>query len=129
MKIGFIGLGNMGEGMSLNILKKHDDTVYVFDLVQEKVDHLAEQGAVPCGSAAAIAQNADIIITMLPRSEHVKGIYEELLPVADRGKIFVDMSTIDRREGEKDRREICGLSGVKVKIYGYGRKARDLRRL
>lgn len=95
MKIGFIGLGNMGEGMSLNILKKHDDSVYVYDLVQEKVDLLAEQGAVPCGSASVVAQNADIIITMLPRSEHVKGIYEEILPVIGAGKICVDMSTID----------------------------------
>ena len=36
MKIGFIGLGIMGESMSWNIVKKHDDTVYVFDFVKEK---------------------------------------------------------------------------------------------
>ena len=35
MKIGFIGLGIMGESMSENIVKKHDDTVYVFDFVRE----------------------------------------------------------------------------------------------
>ena len=35
MKIGFIGLGIMGESMSWNIVKKHDDTVYVFDFVKE----------------------------------------------------------------------------------------------
>ena len=37
MKIGFIGLGIMGESMCENIVKKHDDTVYAFDFVEEKV--------------------------------------------------------------------------------------------
>ncbi len=95
MKIGFIGLGNMGEGMSSNILKKHDDKVYVYDLQKEKVELMAGKGAVPCGSATEVAKNADIIITMLPRSEHVKSIYDEILPVVGEGKICVDMSTID----------------------------------
>ena len=40
MKIGFIGLGIMGESMSWNIVKKHDDTVYVFDYVKEKTELL-----------------------------------------------------------------------------------------
>lgn len=95
MKIGFIGLGNMGEGMSANIIKKHDDKVFVFDLLEEKVKMIAEKGAVPCKNAAEVAENAEIIITMLPRSEHVKSIYDEILPVVGTGKICVDMSTID----------------------------------
>ena len=41
MKIGFVGLGIMGESMCENIIKKHDDKVYVFDVVKEKVDQLA----------------------------------------------------------------------------------------
>ena len=43
MKIGFIGLGIMGESMSENIVKKHDDKVYVFDFIKEKVDLLASK--------------------------------------------------------------------------------------
>ena len=46
MKIGFIGLGIMGESMSENIIKKHNDTVYVFDVVKEKTDKLAALGGV-----------------------------------------------------------------------------------
>lgn len=95
MKIGFIGLGNMGEGMSSNILAKHDDALYVFDLCKEKVELMEKKGAVGCENAAEVAQNADIIITMLPRSEHVKAIYDEILPIVGKGKICVDMSTID----------------------------------
>ena len=40
MKIGFIGLGIMGESMCENIVKKHDDKVYVFDFVEAKVKQL-----------------------------------------------------------------------------------------
>lgn len=95
MKIGFIGLGIMGESMSENIVKKHNDTVYVSDLVKSQVEKLAAVGAVACDSNIDIAKKADIIITMVPKSEHVKAIYTELLPYIDSSKICIDMSTID----------------------------------
>ena len=95
MKIGFIGLGIMGESMSANIVKKHDDKVYVSDLNKAQVKKLAAEGAVPCENNIEVAKNADVIITMVPKSEHVKGVYTELLPYIDSSKICIDMSTID----------------------------------
>ncbi len=95
MKIGFIGLGIMGESMSANIVKKHNDKVYVSDLNKAQVEKLASEGAIPCSSNIEVAQNADVIITMVPKSEHVKGVYTELLPYIDSSKICIDMSTID----------------------------------
>jgi 3-hydroxyisobutyrate dehydrogenase len=95
MKIGFIGLGIMGESMCENIIKKQDDKVYVFDLVKEKMELLASKGAIACENAAEIAKNADVIISMVPKSEHAKAVYEELLPVLDSTKTCIDMSTID----------------------------------
>ena len=95
MKIGFIGLGIMGESMSLNIVKKHDDKVYVFDFVQAKVDQLAADGAVPCTSSEEVAKNADVIISMVPKSEHSMSVYKSILGVLDSTKICIDMSTID----------------------------------
>ena len=95
MKIGFIGLGIMGESMSANIVKKHDDKVFVSDLNKAQVEKLAAQGAIPCESNIEVAKNADVIITMVPKSEHVKGVYTELLPYIDETKICIDMSTID----------------------------------
>ena len=95
MKIGFVGLGIMGESMSENIIKKHDDKVYVFDFVKEKVEKLAALGAVPCESSKEVAENVDIFITMVPKSEHSKAIYDEILPVLKPGMICIDMSTID----------------------------------
>lgn len=95
MKIGFIGLGIMGESMSANIVKKHNETVYVFDFVKEKVEQLAKEGAVACQNSVELAKNADIIITMVPKSEHSKSVYQEIVNVLDASKICIDMSTID----------------------------------
>lgn len=95
MKIGFIGLGIMGESMSENIIKKHDGKVFVFDINKAQVDKLAAVGGVPCSSSAEVIKNADIVFTMVPKSEHVRSVYDEMLPFIDSTKICVDMSTID----------------------------------
>lgn len=95
MKIGFIGLGIMGESMSENIVKKHDDTVYVFDFVKEKVDLLAGKGAVACESSKELAEKSDVIISMGPKSEHSRSVYESIVDVLNSSKTCIDMSTID----------------------------------
>lgn len=95
MKIGFIGLGIMGESMSENIVKKHDDTVYVFDFVQEKIALLASKGAVACADSVELATKSDIIISMVPKSEHSMSVYKTILPALGAGKTCIDMSTID----------------------------------
>lgn len=95
MKIGFIGLGIMGESMSENIVKKHDDKVYVFDFIKEKIELLEEKGAIGCSSSLEVARNADIIISMVPKSEHSMSVYREVKEAMDESKICIDMSTID----------------------------------
>ncbi len=95
MKIGFIGLGIMGESMSENIVKKHDDKVYVNDLNKDQVKKLENIGAVACESNVEVAKMADIIITMVPKSEHVRQVYTEILDEIHEGMICIDMSTID----------------------------------
>lgn len=95
MKIGFIGLGIMGESMSENIVKKHNDSVYVFDFVPAKVELLASKGAIPCKDSAELAAAADVIISMVPKSEHSMSVYKAILPVLNDTKTCIDMSTID----------------------------------
>ena len=94
MKIGFIGLGIMGESMSENIVKKHDDTVYVFDFVKEKIDLLVSKGAVGCENSVELAEKSDVIISMVPKSEHSMAVYKEILSVLNSSKLCIDMSTI-----------------------------------
>ena len=95
MKIGFIGLGIMGESMSENIVKKHNDTVYVFDFVKEKTELLASRGAVACSDSVELARNSDVIISMVPKSGHSRSVYMGILGELDSTKTCIDMSTID----------------------------------
>lgn len=95
MKIGFIGLGIMGESMCENIVKKHNDTVYCNDHKQSQIDKLVNFGCVGCATNLEIAQKSDIIITMIPTGAHVKAAYDEMLPALTKGKICIDMSTIE----------------------------------
>ncbi|MCC8072913.1 MAG: NAD(P)-dependent oxidoreductase [Clostridiales bacterium] len=95
MKIGFIGLGIMGESMCENIVKKHDDTVYCYDINNTQLEKLVSLGAVGCENNIDLAKKSDVIISMVPKSEHVKSVYTEIAPYVDESKICIDMSTID----------------------------------
>ena len=95
MKVGFIGLGIMGESMCENIIKKSGQEVWVFDLNTEAVEKLVKLGAKSATSNVQIAEKCDVIISMVPKSEHVKAVYSELLKVLTPGKLLIDMSTID----------------------------------
>ena len=95
MKIGFIGIGLMGKPMSINIVKKSGMPVMVFDLDKEKVREVVKEGAEEANSIKEIGEKCDVIVSMVPKSEHVISVYNELLVEAKEGKIFIDMSTID----------------------------------
>jgi len=72
MKVGFIGLGNMGAGMAANLLKSgHEVTAY--NRSQDKVAALAEQGARPAKSVAEVC-DGDVVITMLANDEAVEAV-------------------------------------------------------
>src|SRR5690606_14902941 len=98
MKIGFLGLGNMGGPMAHNLLKAgHELTV--FDLSAAAVANLVEAGASAAPSIAALAgSDVEMIITMLPAAQHVKGVYlgeDGLLAKVAPEVRLIDSSTID----------------------------------
>lgn len=96
MHIAFIGLGNMGLPMARNLLKA-GFSLSVFDLVAEAMSALSAEGAQACASAGEAARHADVIITMLPASQHVEQIYlgdGGLLVNARAGAVLIDCSTI-----------------------------------
>lgn len=95
MNIGFIGLGIMGESMCENVIRKHDGKVYCFDLNKMQADKLASCGAIACESSAEVIKKCDLLISMVPKSEHVRAVYDEVIPFIEKGKICIDMSTID----------------------------------
>ncbi|MGE1061322.1 2-hydroxy-3-oxopropionate reductase [Megasphaera paucivorans] len=96
MKIGFIGLGIMGKPMSKNLLKAGYD-VTVNDLNKAAVDEVTALGATSAASAKEIAQQCDVIITMLPNSPQVKTVVlgkGGLIEGLSTGKVLIDMSSI-----------------------------------
>ena len=98
MKIGFIGLGHMGNPMARNLLK-HGHTLKVFDVVPDLVKKLTDLGTESAPSAAACSQGVDLVITMLPSSPHVRSVYtgkdSGILAGVPPGVLLIDSSTID----------------------------------
>ena len=95
-KIAFIGLGNMGAPMPLNLVKAGHE-VAVFDLVAPAMDPVIKAGARGATSAADAASGAQVVISMLPASQHVESLYlgqEGLLGRIADGALVIDCSTI-----------------------------------
>ena len=95
-KIGFIGLGIMGKPMALNLINA-GHTLTVNDLNQAAVKTLVDAGATAAKSAKEVAENSEVIITMLPASKHVQFVVQGengILAGAKKGSIIIDMSSI-----------------------------------
>ncbi|HWL56115.1 MAG TPA: 3-hydroxyisobutyrate dehydrogenase [Paracoccus sp. (in: a-proteobacteria)] len=89
MKIGFIGLGNMGAPMALNLARAgHEVTGY---------DPVAAppEGIAPAASAVAAAEGAEVVITMLPNGAILRSVAAEVIPAMMPGAVLCDCSTVD----------------------------------
>ena len=73
VRIGFIGLGNMGGGMAANLAKAGHD-VRAFDLSEDALARARQAGCTPAGSAAEAASEAEVVVTMLPAGKHVRSV-------------------------------------------------------
>lgn len=97
MKVGFIGLGIMGKPMSKNLLKAGYDLV-VHNRSDTPVKELVELGAKSASTPKEVAENSDVIITMLPNSPDVISVCLEengVIEGSREGQIVIDMSSID----------------------------------
>ena len=95
LKIGFIGLGNMGGGMAANLVKAGHE-VRAFDLSEAALAHAVENGCTAALSAAEAVADADAVVTMLPAGAHVRHVYaDSVIGTAPGDAILIDCSTID----------------------------------
>jgi len=95
--VGFIGLGNMGGPMAINLVKA-GHRVLGFDLSEAAMSAHAEAGGEKAAGVAELAAAADVIVTMLPAGRHVRQIYQGeggILDNARPGTLLIDSSTID----------------------------------
>ena len=107
MKVGFIGLGNVGGKLAESILRNGFDLT-VRDLDQSKTDPFLNAGASVAQSPKEIAETCEIIITCLPSPSASASVMEDadgILAGLSEGKIWIEMSTTDQNEvlrlGEK----------------------------
>ena len=94
--VGFIGLGNMGNPMASNVLK-NGYALTVFDKNAKAMQNLVEAGAKAAASAKQVTENAEVVLTCLPGSPEVEGLYlgaGGLVELAKAGTVLVDMSSV-----------------------------------
>jgi 3-hydroxyisobutyrate dehydrogenase len=98
LRIGFVGLGNMGGPMAQN-LRRAGNHLQVFDLNKAAVEVLVALGCEPAASPRQAAHNADVVVTMLPANAHVLDAYlnpdSGILAGAKPGSLLIDSSTVN----------------------------------
>ncbi len=96
VKVGFIGVGNMGNPMAGNILKQ-SFPLTVFDLNPKAMENLVQAGAKGAGSAGEVVDSSEIVLTSLPASPDVEAMYLDAGGLVDRAKpgtILIDLSSV-----------------------------------
>ncbi|KAH8587004.1 NAD binding domain of 6-phosphogluconate dehydrogenase-domain-containing protein [Bisporella sp. PMI_857] len=114
-KIGFIGLGVMGFPMAKNLVEKLPETssFWIFDVSVEtlhKFSETANKFVHICSSSKEVAENSNIIFTMVPEGVHVRSVYLTpglgLLAADLESRILIDCSTIDTATSNLVREEL-----------------------
>lgn len=120
--IGFIGLGNMGGPMAVNLVKA-GHTVKVFDLNPQAIHKAADQGAQAMDNTADTVASTDAVITMLPKGEHSLTAYasdDGIFKHASTDTLLIDSSTIDVKSCQKlhDQAQEAGFAFVDAPVSG-----------
>ena len=125
MNIAFIGLGHMGGPMALN-LKKAGHSISAFDLSKAACEQYAAEGLTIVADAAAAVQGAEIVISMLPASQHVEALFlgngsaPGLLAAIPKGALIIDSSTIAAATSQKVAKaaEAAGIVFIDAPVSG-----------
>ncbi|WP_208348558.1 3-hydroxyisobutyrate dehydrogenase [Pseudaestuariivita rosea] len=113
MKIGFIGLGNMGGPMAANLIKAGHD-VTGFDPAG------TPDGIRAAPSAAEAARGADVVITMLPNGAILRSVADQVIPAMQPGAVLLDCSTVDVESARAvaDQAQAAGLMALDAPVSG-----------
>ncbi len=111
MKIGFVGLGIMGKPMAKNLIKDGYEVI-CYDFNQSNMDEVAAAGASTAKNSQELANQSDIVITMLPNSPNVEAALfseEGIAAGISEGKIVIDMSSINPVSSQRFAEKLAGL--------------------
>jgi len=123
-KVGFIGLGAMGLPMASNLQRKGFD-VNVYDIDAAKMDKVVALGGRKAASVAEASRAADVVVTVLPATQHVEAVVlgeDGVLANIDGNAVLMDMSTIDAN-GTDRLATACKAKGIAFADSPIGRLA------
>ncbi|WP_423210386.1 3-hydroxyisobutyrate dehydrogenase [Paracoccus yeei] len=114
MKIGFIGLGNMGGPMALNLVRA-GHAVAGFDPAAP-----LPEGVMQAANAAEAARGAEVVITMLPNGAILRSVAAEVIPAMAPGAVLCDCSTVDVESARAvaDEARAAGLGALDAPVSG-----------
>jgi 3-hydroxyisobutyrate dehydrogenase-like beta-hydroxyacid dehydrogenase len=125
MKIGFVGLGNMGTGMANNILKNinNKSDLFVYTRTLDKIKNFTERGASGSNSIKEITNSVDVLLTCLPNVETSKDLFmgkDGIFENANPNQVLVDHSTVDVNTSREcfDSASTRGLNFLDAPISG-----------
>ncbi|MEP4036162.1 NAD(P)-dependent oxidoreductase [Pseudophaeobacter sp.] len=113
MKVGFIGLGNVGHKLSGSLLRNGIDLT-VHDLNADLVATFVAKGAKAGTSPAQLMRDCDAVITCLPSPAASDAVMQEMLPEVTEGKIWMEMSTTDEAEAKRLGGMVIAAGGAAV---------------
>lgn len=93
LHIGWIGLGNMGTPMVLNLVKAGFN-INVYNRTEEKIKPVSNAGAKACKSIDELCRESNVIFTMLSNDDAVESVFSQLINLEVKDKLFINMSTI-----------------------------------
>ena len=114
MKIGFIGMGNMGGPMAANLAAAGHDVIG-FDTAGTTAE-----GTAHAASAAEAASGADVVITMLPNGQILRSVANDVIPAMAPGAVLLDCSTVDVESARAvaAQAQEAGLSALDAPVSG-----------
>ena len=113
MKVGFIGLGNVGGKLAESLLR-NGYNISVFDLNGKVVSQFQEKGAEECSGPAEIMESCNAVITCLPSPAASDLVMSEMLAHVHEGKIWMEMSTTDAVEVKRLGQKVIAAGGLAV---------------
>jgi len=128
-KIGFIGVGIMGKPMAKNLINAGYDMI-AYDVIEEALNEIVEYGANRGTSPKNVAENSDMIFTMLPNSPQVKEVVlgeKGVIEGVRKGQILVDMSSIAPLASQEIARKLeeKGVEMLDAPVSGGEEKAKS----
>jgi len=123
MKVGFVGVGTMGEPMAANLLAAGFDVTVVAHTSRERVERLLTKGATEAATIAEVAGGVDVLVTCVPNDVAVEAVMlgpEGVAKGGREGLVVVDTSTIAPSTSKRVADELAaqGISMLDAPISG-----------